>query len=119
MDHEFRGGELAMTYLLVRWKHSNPDEPVVLYSELDEDRMAKREIDIFPDGRWGYADEREEVGGSWLGEAPTPSIEQINAAPEFEAKEIDKEEFEKLWAARSKAQIMTDFPLDSAHTKPS
>jgi hypothetical protein len=46
-----------MTYLLVRWRHSNPDEPVVLYSELDDQRMQRRKIDIYPDGRWGFADE--------------------------------------------------------------
>lgn len=76
-----------MTYLLVKWKHKNPDEPIVLYSELDEARMEVRKIDMFADGRWGFADGREEVGGSGLGEAPTPSLEQLNADPVYEAME--------------------------------
>ncbi|MFS8066109.1 MAG: DUF6881 domain-containing protein [Byssovorax sp.] len=42
---------------MVKWKHSNPDEPSLLYSELDEQRMQHRKIDIYPDGRWGFADE--------------------------------------------------------------
>jgi hypothetical protein len=100
-----------MKYLMVRWKHSNADEPVVLYSELDEQRMQHRKIDMYRDGRWGFADEREEVGGSWLGDAPTPSVEQLNADPEYEAEEIDKADFEKLWDARRNARIMTAFPL--------
>jgi hypothetical protein len=100
-----------MTYLLVKWKHDHPDEPVVLYSELDEARMQRRKIDIFPDGRWGYADEHEEIGGTWLGEAPTPSVAQLNADPEYGAEEISGAEFEKLWTARHGARIMSPFPL--------
>ena len=100
-----------MTYLLVKWKHEHPDEPVVLYSELDARRMERRKIDIFPDGRWGYADGQEEVGGTMLGEAPTPSVEQISADPQFEAEEIEEAEFEKLWAVRRGAGIMSPFPV--------
>jgi hypothetical protein len=95
----------------VRWKHEHPDEPVVLYSELDERRMERRKIDIFPDGRWGHADGQEEVGGTMLGEAPTPSVEQISADPLFEAEEIEEAEFEKLWAVRHGARIMSPFPV--------
>lgn len=108
-----------MTYPLVRWMHTFEDEPSVLYSELDEHRMERRKIEIFPDGRWGYADDEEEVGGSRLGEAPTPSVEQINADPEFEADEIGRDEFERLWAARKGARIMTPFPLDEDGAEPS
>ncbi len=101
----------GVTYLLVKWKHEHPDEPGELYSELDEGRWERRKIDIFPDGRWGYADEYEEAGGTMLGEAPTPSVEQINANPEFEAEEIDPADFEKLWALRRGARIMSPLPL--------
>jgi hypothetical protein len=45
-----------------------------------------------------YADEHEEVGGTMLGEAPTPSVERLNADPEFEAEEIGEADFQKLWA---------------------
>jgi len=107
-----------MTYLLVKWKHSYPDEPSVLYSELDDQRMQRRKIDIYPDGRWGFADAQEEVGGSGLGDAPTPSVEQLNANPEYEAMEIDKEEFERLWAVRRNARIMTPFPLNDEGSEP-
>jgi hypothetical protein len=104
---------------MVKWKHSSPDEPCVLYSELDEQRMQRRKIDIFPDGRWGFADESEEVGSeTFLGEAPTPSIEEINSDPVYEAEEISKEDFEKLWNVRRNARIMTPFPLDDGGGEP-
>lgn len=108
-----------MTYLMVKWKHSNPDEPSLLYSELDEQRMQHRKIDIYPDGRWGFADEQEEVGGAGLGDAPTPSVDQLNADPEYEAVEIDKEEFERLWSVRGNALSMTPFPLNNEGGEPS
>jgi hypothetical protein len=108
-----------MTYLIVKWKHSNPDEPSLLYSEIDEQRMQHRKIDIYPDGRWDFADEHEEVGGSILGEAPTPSVDQLNSGPEYEAVEIDKDEFEKLWSVRRNAPIMTEFPLNDEGGEPS
>jgi hypothetical protein len=101
-----------MTYLKVHWKHAIPDDPRWLYSELDDQRWERRKIEVFPDGRWGFADEHEEVGGSALGEAATPTLEQINADPEFEATEIERAEFESLWTMRREAQVMTDFPLD-------
>jgi hypothetical protein len=89
-----------MRYLKVHWKHENPDDPRWLYSELDDQRWEHRKIDVFPDGRWGFADQNEEVGGSALGEAAIPSVERINAESEFAATEIDQAEFDALWTAR-------------------
>jgi hypothetical protein len=82
------------------WKHQNPDLPQWLYSELDEERMESRKIEIFLDGRWGYAGEDEEVGGTGLGKVATPPLDEINRDPQFEAVEITSDEFERLWAAR-------------------
>ncbi len=107
-----------MTYLMVKWEHSSPDEPCVLYSELDEQRMERRKIDVYPDGRWGFADEHEEVGGAMLGEASTLTVDRLNADSEFEAEVIDREEFEKMWRDRWSARIMTPFPLGDRGGKP-
>jgi hypothetical protein len=38
----FWGGILMRTCLKVYWKHESPDEPTVLYSELDDRRMDSR-----------------------------------------------------------------------------
>jgi len=99
-----------MIYMRVEWKHSIPDCPRLLYSEIDEERMECRKIDIYPDRCWGFADEHEEIGGSGLGEAPTPPLKQLASDPEFDAAEIERDEFERLWAARKMAPIMTPFP---------
>ena len=79
----------------------------VLYSELDDGRMERRKIEVYPDGRWGFADEHQEVGGSGLGEASTPTVDRLNEDPEFEAEAIDKD-IEKMWSVRWSARIMTN-----------
>jgi hypothetical protein len=100
----------ARSYIKVRWNHDSSDEPRVLYSELDQERWERRKIEIFPDGRWGYADDREEVGGSFLGEAPVPPLDKLNADPAFEAVEIQAHEFEGIWCSRHGREIMGPFP---------
>lgn len=100
-----------MTYLVVRWNDAVEDEPCVTYSELDEHRMELRKIDVFPDGRWGFANGCEEIGGSGLGEVPMPAVGELNASSEYEAEVIATEEFERLWDLRWSAPIMTAFPL--------
>lgn len=101
-----------MHYLRVLWKHENPEYPTLLYSELDGARWELRKVDIYPDGRWGYADANEEAGHTGLGEMPTPSLQELNENPEFEAVEIEREEFERIWMQRQEARVMTAFPLD-------
>ena len=87
-----------MIYIKVKWKHSHRDEPVLLYSELDRERWEVRKVEIFPDGRMGYAGPGIAVGGSGLGLVPVPSLEQIAESPEFEPETISKAEFDKVWA---------------------
>ena len=110
---------VAMKYLMVKWVLSAQDDPCVMHSELDEQRMERRKIEVYRDGRWGFADEREEVGGSGLGEALVPTVESLNADLEFEAEEIDEEEFEKMWNVRWSARIMAPFPLGEGSGEPS
>ncbi len=107
-----------MTYLMVKWKHSFLNEPCVMYSELDDALMERRKIEVYRDGRWGFADEHEEVGGTMLGEVPIPTVDSLNADPEFEAEMIDEEEFGKLWIARRTARIMTPVPLGNRDAEP-
>jgi hypothetical protein len=44
-----------MQYIKVVWKHDHPEEPIVLYSELDEDRWEVRKVEVFRVGSAGYA----------------------------------------------------------------
>jgi len=91
-----------MKYIFVKWVHNFDYEPVLLYSELDDSRFETRKVEIFPDGRKGYASETEEFGSTRLGTEPVPPISEIAKDPEFEPKEITRDEFEKIWSDRYK-----------------
>ena len=86
-------------YICVKWLHKNADDPVDLYSELDGERYEVRKVEVFADGRRGFADATEEKG-SMLGTMPVPSLDEINTSPEFEAREISEEEFQRIWLKR-------------------
>jgi Domain of unknown function (DUF6881) len=89
-----------MQYLRVRWKHHDSDEPVLLYSELGDDRYETRKVEVYADGSAGFAGPGEEVGTTWLGDQPVPPLDEINADAQFEGVEIDAAEFERVWAQR-------------------
>jgi hypothetical protein len=87
-----------IVYIVCDWKHDDPKYPIRIYSEVDEEGWETRKVQFFPDGRVGYADlERVDNGDTGLSELPLPSIEEINANPRLEDKEITKEEFEEVW----------------------
>ena len=87
-----------MTYLKVRWIHSHADEPVLLYSELDEYRWEKRKVEVFADGHCVYASAAASAGSTQLSEGPIPSLAEIADDAQFEPLEITREEFEDVWA---------------------
>lgn len=68
-----------MRYLMVRWIHDLCDEPVELYSELDDADYEIRKVEIYRDGRRDFADEASSSGSTMLGEGPLPSLEEIAA----------------------------------------
>jgi hypothetical protein len=92
-----------MKYIRVGWKHQNPDMPVLLYSELDASRWEVRKVEVFRNGRCGYASAEGSSGGTRLGQVPVPTLSEIALDPEFDPEEISREEFEKVWAQRKAA----------------
>lgn len=93
-----------MRYMKVDWHHNFPDEPITAYYEVDEDRYPLRQLEIFRDGRIGYAFYADdtlsniiEFGGTMLGDQPIPEIDEINDNPELYAAAISKDAFESLW----------------------
>ena len=91
---------MIMNYICVKWIHSCPDDPVWLYSEIDSNRWEIRKVEIFADGRYGYASAAESGGETRLGECPVPPLTEIAADPQFEPAEITKEKFEEMWQRR-------------------
>jgi hypothetical protein len=89
-------------YIRVQWLHSYPDCPVEIYSEINEDRWELRKIEIFSDGRVGFADSTEETESTQLSVEPLPSLDEIAVDPQFVPREISKEMFESVWENRLK-----------------
>lgn len=89
-----------MKYIRVKWKHTNPDEPVWLFSELDPEGRELRKMECFKNGFCDYATKTESTGSTALSTGPIPDLSVIARDPEFEPVEIPKEEFEKVWKKR-------------------
>jgi hypothetical protein len=87
-----------MKYIKVKWEHNVPDDPVIIYSEIDDQQWEHRKVEMFSDGKIGYADEEHESGGSLLGLEPWPDLEQLGSEEEFEITEITRSEFESIWS---------------------
>ena len=88
---------MERTYLKVEWKHDIEGEPVLLFSELDGDRMELRKIEVYRDGRADRADFQGRSGSTKLSIEPLPSIGDIASDPQFIPESITREEFESLW----------------------
>jgi uncharacterized protein DUF6881 len=89
---------LAMEYIRVDWHHDFPQEPIILYSEMNENRWEVRKVYIFRDGPPGIASATKSTRDVMLGEGPIPPISEIASDSQFEPREITKEEFEEVWS---------------------
>jgi hypothetical protein len=83
-------------YQRVLWRHALPDEPVVLYSEIDSG-LEVGKVEVYRDGRHDYAGRSYSAGTTMLGEKMMPGVDEINEDPEFSATAITAEEFERVW----------------------
>lgn len=88
---------INLTYIKVHWKHNFSDEPILLFSELDDSRNEIRKVEIYRDDLMGYACEDISRNGTFLSECELPELSVINENTQFEGIEIDKEQFEKMW----------------------
>ncbi len=90
------------TYIYSKWKNNPPDSPAEFYSELDPNRYETRKVEIFNNGKMGYASSHTATPGTRLGITPVPQISEIRSQPEFDIKEITKNDFEKKWNEATK-----------------
>lgn len=86
-----------MEYLKVRWIHDSLSDPVLLMSELDSDRYEVRKVEVYADGRMGFASADRESSGTILGEKPIPPVTEIASDPQFIVEEFDRDSFEHAW----------------------
>ena len=86
-----------MSFMLVKWIHDFPDEPVLLYCEIDEQRRELRKVDMFRDGTASYADRDRRTGSTRLSADPVPSLTELSRQKEFQPQEISAKEFEDVW----------------------
>jgi hypothetical protein len=87
----------TMVYIKVRWKQDDPDMPILLYSEMENERWEVRRVEVFSDGSFGYADRSTFRGTTSLSPEPMSTLSEIAANPEFEPVAITKDEFEAVW----------------------
>ena len=88
---------IDMKYICVKWAHNLPSEPVLIISELDDLRYERRKIEFFLNGPAGVASSSISLGPTRLSLEPIPSLSDINSDPQFDAVEIDGDEFERAW----------------------
>jgi hypothetical protein len=89
-----------MRYLHVKWTHSSANDPVELYSEVDDEDWEIRKVEVFRDGTIGYASASESTPSTVLAESRVPSLEEIAADFQFLPRPISKDQFEKVWNHR-------------------
>jgi uncharacterized protein DUF6881 len=88
-----------MRYQRVVWLHASPEDPVVLYAEIDDDGWERRKVDEFSDDRLAWADGAHDNldTGTRLGTVPTPALHEITADHQFGGAAISRAEFEAGW----------------------
>jgi hypothetical protein len=90
-----------MKYVRLKWNHTNPDEPVWIFSELDSDGKEVRKIECFRNGFCDVANATASSGTAALMTLPLPDLKMLaRRDPEFTPVEITKDQFEEVWAKR-------------------
>jgi hypothetical protein len=87
------------SYIHSTWRSAPADSPVEFFSELDGQRFETRKIEVFRDGRFGFASSNGTALDTRLAIEPVPSLNEIRSQREFEVAEISKEAFEAKWKA--------------------
>ncbi len=78
-------------------EHNFPDEPFLLFLEIDDMRNEIRKDEVFRDELMGYAEGEISKNGTFLSECEIPELSMINEDAKFEGVEISEEEFESIW----------------------
>lgn len=90
---------VASSYFTVRWRHDSPDEPVLLFEELNEQRQETRKVEEFADARRIRSDLIAPELNTSLSWEPVPSETEIDSQQEFTVEELTADEFEAVWSS--------------------
>ena len=101
----------SFEYIKLFWQHEQNDDPVILLYEveLENERLARRSIDIFADGsckKWN------DLYEGAIEITPIPTIEEFQShiwGEELYACLIEQEEFEHIWRTRRYTENENDF----------
>jgi hypothetical protein len=86
-----------MEYIKVLWKGMGITQPAVIFMEVGPDRVERRRVERYADGRTTLAGPRFAEGETELCDGVAPSVAEIDADPEFVAVRIGRLEFEQAW----------------------
>ena len=84
-------------YFACRWHHDSPDEPVLLFEELNDERLEIRKVEQFADGRLIRSDRIDPERTTTLSWVEVPPLDQIAADPEFTVQPLTAADFESVW----------------------
>lgn len=96
-----------MHYLKVKWIHEHADEPYLIYGELSDELEELRKIEIFKNGKIGYAQLNGVEYNAFSSTCNWPKKEEIESDPQFQVTVIMPHEFEILW----KQALSQNIPL--------
>ena len=105
-----RGGYLppedqagSQTFLRIKWRAERPpDEPHVIYCELNADQLEVRKVEVFSDLGCGWASADESSRSTRLSSVRTPALRELKKAPRFAVSVVTKSDFERVWSQRTK-----------------
>ena len=95
---------MMVWYLRVQWQHNFPEEPVELYSEVNDEGYETRKVQVFRDGRTERADADTETRMTGLSEVPIDPPGEIGLQDDFFPSVISRAEFERMWSQAEGAE---------------
>ncbi len=88
----------STSYLHVAWVPAKREDPCDLYCEI-VDGLERRKVEVWSGGRRGWASAFVEHGGSIHTTTGFPTVDDINADPQFQGEVINAERFDAEWQA--------------------
>jgi len=86
-----------MDYVFVTWTQNDRSMPSAVYSEIDAARREVRKVEVFADGRYGFASSAASRPPTQLGLDAVPPLSEIARDRALETRKGTAAEFEAMW----------------------